>query len=339
MKTYSLRKKVISGLMAILVGLVMMPSMKVNAKQETYTVTFRPGNVGTFDRDAVATFYGSDVEFTAHGAIKFTVNAGDAMPAVYSIVDPDAGYFEKTWGPTAEETTVTKNVDYVVDYGRLVDGVEFTIKYVDSVSGESVAPFETAYANNGEPITRKAPTSIKTSGSFKLDTTKSAEEQTIVLDKTKENNEIIFYYVSDLEGETEVREVIEYVDGGTTTVTETNVTTIDNGTTTVAGAVDIGGGGAGGGADTPDDQEVVNIDDEDTPLADATPEEPAVEEKEQGGSVVVIDDEETALSNFEENGMNPAVLWAVVVGVAAAALTVVWLMSKRKKAANEDSDD
>ena len=58
----------------------------------------------------------------------------------------------------------SKNTDYVVDYGKLVDGVEYTVQYVDSESGESIAPVYITQANIGETRSVSAPLQIVISG-------------------------------------------------------------------------------------------------------------------------------------------------------------------------------
>lgn len=342
MRKYSLRKKALSSLMAILTGLVLMPAVKVNAASE-YTVTFRPGKVGQFDLDEAklnAVYGEGNYTITTNKAIKVTVPAGGQMPAAYPYVDAEAGYFVKTWGP--DENVVTKNVDFVVDYGKLVDGVEYTIKYVDSESGESVAPFVTAYANKGDTIQVTAPAVLKNSdaGTYIL---QSEETKEITLQEDAAQNVIAFEYTNNYDPGTVDREIINYVDGGTTTVTETYVTTIDNGTATEAGAtVFEGGAGAGdNGADNEEDnnQGTVTIDDEDTPLAGSLDEDNE-NGQDEDDVVVVIEEEETPLSDHAEVSdiMNPAVLWACVAGLAAGALTAVWL-TKKKKSKTDDIEE
>lgn len=335
MKRYSLMKKICSGLMAILVGVVLMPAVKVHAAS-TYTVTFRPGNVGTFDTSNVAALYGSNVEITSHGAIKITVNAGDAMPAAYPYVTPNEGYFVKSWGPS--ESTVTQNVDYVVDYGKLVDGVEYTVKYVDSKSGESVAPFVTQYGNIGETVEATAPATLTTSdaGTYVL---QSVATQSLTLTEDALANVLVFEYTNNYNSGTVVEEVVNYVDGGTTNVTETYVTTIDNGTTVEPGANVIQGGGNGNNAadnGAQDNPGNVTIEEEDTPLADAVPGADTQEQDNQG-EVVIIEDGATPLSDTTGSAvLNPVVLWAGAAGLAAMVLTMVWVISKRKRAAVDE---
>lgn len=327
MKKYSLMKKVCSGLMAILAGVILMPAAKVHAAA-TYTVTFRPGNVGTFDTANVGALYGSNAEITSHGAIKITVNAGDAMPAAYPYIIPKDGYFVKSWGPA--ESVVTQNVDYVVDYGKLVDGVEYTVKYVDSQSGESVAPFVTQYGNINDTVKAAAPATLTTSdaGTYVL---QSEKEQSITLTEDASANVIIFEYTNNYKPGTVVEEVVNYVDGGTTNVTETYVTTIDNGTTVEPGATVIQGGGNAADNAAQDNGGNVTIEEEDTPLADAAPTQDNQKQDTQE-EVVVIEDGETPLSDQAEvTGLNPVVLWAGAAGLAAAALTVVWILSKKKE--------
>lgn len=353
MRKHSLMKKIVSGMMALTVAVALMPAISAQAASE-YTVTFRPGNVGQFGiasnadnaektvkemAQEVADVYYAQYETTVteNGAIKVKVTAGADMPVAPGYIIPDAGYCVRSWGPGQGEK-VTKNVDYVVDYGRLTDGVEYTVKYVDEESGESIAPFLTAYANIGDTITVNAPTSIATSdaGEYVL-TSDASQELTLVADVA--SNVITFNYVYSYDPGTVTEDVLVTIPGDTVVTTETVTTYVDNGTTVQPGAVVIEDDDTPLD-DTPDDdenaedaenqdaenQEIVDIEDEDTPLAGTTGDENAED------VTVEIEDEKAPLTNIEsEGGINTMVIWAVVFGVAAFALAMIWLQSRRKK--------
>lgn len=361
MRKQSLMKKIVSGMMAWAVVLAMMPAMNAQAASE-YTVTFRPGNVGQFgiaseDNSAktvkdmaqeVADIYYSQYETTVteKGAIKVKVPAGAEMPAAPGYVIPNDGYFVRTWGPEQGQT-VTKNVDYVVDYGRLIDGVEYTVKYVDAESGESLAPALTAYANIGDTITVNAPATITTSdaGVYEL-TSEATQEITLAADAA--SNVITFTYEYSYDPGTVTENVTVVIPGDTQVTTESVITYVDGEPVVVPGATVItdedtplaGDADADQNADAQDgedqdaeDQGTVNIEEEETPLAGGADGETEEES-------VVIEDEEAPLSNIEtEENANVALLLAGVFGVAAIALAVAWILSKRKKVAVETTEE
>lgn len=363
MRKNSLMKKLVSGIMALAVSVVLVPAMDVQAASE-YTVTFRPGNVGQFGiasednsmktvkdmAQEVADIYYAQYETTVteNGAIKVKVSAGAAMPATPGYVIPDEGYCVRAWGPEQGET-VRKNVDYVVDYGRLIDGVEYTVKYVDEESGESLAPFATAYANIGDTVSVNAPATITTSDAGEYVLT-SAATQELTLTADAASNVITFTYAYNYDPGTVTEDVIVNVPGDTVVNTETVTTYVDNGTTVVPGATVIQGADADANADadaenqdadaqggeTPDaedenagDQGTVEIEEDETPLADGS--------GDAEDELVSIEDEEAPLSALErEHNGNAAIIVASVFGVAAVALAAVWLQSRRKKADVEE---
>lgn len=368
MRKVSLMKKIVSAATALTLVLVMSPAMSAQAASE-YTVTFRPGNVGQFgiasETDSaektvkemaqeVADIYYAQYETTVteNGAIKVKVPAGADVPAAPGYIIPNEGYCVRSWGPE-QGTKVTKNVDYVVDYGRLIDGVEYTVKYVDEESGESIAPFLTAYANIGDNVTVSAPTSIVTSdaGEYVL---VSDTSQKITVGEDADANVVIFSYVYSYDPGTVEQDVIVTIPGDTVVTTETVTTYIDNGTTVEPGAVVVEDENQDADNDNEADAEVdaeqevededeqggenqdmVEIEDEETPLANI-PETDASEEVSD--MVVEIEDEEAPLSSGvnSDQGMSPMVIVAAVFGIAAIALAFVWMKNAKKRNSTEE---
>lgn len=342
----------------LVIAAMCLPAMNVRAAQiqnevtpSTYTVTFRPGNVGCFalnsgdeeskkdKASAVAAqcYSGYTYEVTENGAIKVKVSNG-IMPAVPTYIQADAGYFVKdasVWGPS-QNTVVDKNMDFVVDYGKLVDGVEYTVEYVDSASGESVAPVYIAQANIGDPISVTAPDRIVLSEGtvYKLSSEASLTKD---LDADSTNNVFTFRYTLAPGGTVE-EEITNYVDGGTVTTTETYTTFVDNGTTVIpaqgqAGAGDAGDAADGGAAEAENEDGNVTIEDEPVPLA------PSADENENGGNMVVIEDDEVPLADFaNEGGVNTMAVVAGVFVAAALAVMVIWLRMKKRKEAIQTID-
>ena len=359
-----------------------IPSVKVQAGVESYTVTFRPGNVGSFalsaqagenrqeNANAVAKqqyagIYGAEnVTVTKNGAIKVTVPAGSAMPQVPSYIVAESGYFVKDasiWGPTTQN--VDKNMDFVVDYGKLVNGVEYTVEYVDSSSGESIAPVYIAQANAGESRSVTAPKQIVISGGavYNLSSAATLEK---VLDSDSSKNVFTFTYTMQ-PSETVVEEVVTYIDGGTVTTTETVTKVIDNGTTVITNPAQAGGGnntGRGGQGESEEDVNVeevqqeevqpeeieseevqpeedinesenVTIEDESTPLAPVVPE--SEENESTDRNVVNIGEEEVPLADFaEEPGANMAVVGACVFVGVAAIVGILWIFIRKRNRTN-----
>lgn len=336
---------------ALALTLTVMPGMDVHAAS-AYTVTFRPGNVGHFgfaaDADSGKTvqemaqgvadvlYADYEVQVTENGAIKVKVPAGTAVAAPAYVL-PDEGYCVRTWGPEAG-SAVTKNVDYVVDYGRLTDGVEYTVEYVDDQSGEAIAPSATAYANIGDEVTFSAPAVLTTSaaGTYAL---RGEAYSTLTLSWNASDNIVTFRYVYSYDAGTVTEETVREIPGDTVTTTETYTTVVEGEPAQAPGAVqlqadaDNGGDQDAGDADQnaeEDNQELVEIEDEQTPLTDQSDEE---EEQE-----VTIEEEEAPQAALENrNGVNAAVIVAVILGVAVVVLAVVWIMVRRKGAGSEDS--
>ncbi len=343
------KKSFMSACVALALVL-MIPSMNVYAA-ESYTVTFRPGNVGYFAMEknaegdkktmaeavAASQYAAYDYEVTPHGAIKVTVNAGNAIPGAPTYIQAEDGYFEKNgWEPTGG--IVDRDMDFVVDYARLVDGVEYTIEFVDSASGESIAPAYIAQANKGESRTETAPAQIVISGGAVYNLS-SAASITLVLDADATKNVFTFKYTMAPAG-TVIEEVIIGEDGEIITTTDYVTTTINNGTTVAPGGVAAGGaGGAGGaGADggaaeggvAAGGNEAVEIPDEETPLAGGIG-----EGTEEGAGMVEIGEEDVPLASGEEPMANMALIGASIFGAGAVMLAGLWLYMKKKRVTAE----
>ena len=353
----------------LVIAAMCLPAMNVRAAEtddaaappkKTYTVTFRPGNVGYFAMEAVANVEGQEKELagavaaleynayqytvTEHGAIKVTVPANAAVPAAPTYIQSDSGYFVKEssiWGPAGQDIkTVDKNMDFVVDYGKLVDGVEYTVKYVDSSSGESIAPVYITQANIGESRTVTAPSQIVISEGTVYNLT-SAASLTLELDADSGKNVFTFSYTLAPSG-TVVEEIVDYVDGGTVTTTETVTTYVNNGTTVTTTPAGQGGqgGGQGGGAVADNANENnggnVTIEEENTPLA---PSMENTQDQEGTGNAVTIGEDEVPLADFQPEGNSyAAMIWAGVFVAAAVAVTAFWLLTKKKSQVSDSSN-
>lgn len=332
----------ITAMVLTLGAVLLLPAAKAQAA-ETYTVTFRPGNVGAFavsaqaqgsakekaEEVAALNYAGYETEVTQRGAIKVTVPAGSPAPAAPLQIVAEEGYFVKDaslWGPSGE--LVDRNVDYVADYGKLVDGVEYTVEYVDNSSGESIAPVYIAQANKGESRKVTAPTRIVISGgtAYNLVSEGTLEKE---LETDAAKNVFTFRYTL-AEGRTIEEERITYTDGGTVTVTETVTRVVDNGQTVTGGPGTAGTpAGAGPAADAEEEaaQQQVEIPDEETPLAPGIP-----EENEEG--ILTIEDEETPLApgiEPEEKGNVAVMAAAAITAALAVGSGCFWLVIRKKR--------
>lgn len=331
------KKSFISACVACVIAML-LPSLNVYAA-DTYTVTFRPGNVGYFateaneggDKQAMAEvvasqeYGGYSYSVTKNGAIKVTVPSGMAAPTAPTYIQAQSGYFVKnsaSWGPTGE--AVDRNTDYVVDYGKLVDGVEYTVKYVDSVSGESIAPVYIAQANIGESRSVTAPAQIVISGGAVYNLT-SAGTLELVLDADSSKNVFTFSYTLAPSGTT-VDEVVIGADGQIITTTD-YVTTTTGGTQTVVAAGGAGAGEGGGeqGAVAEDGgADVVAIEEEGTPLADNDG------NGDDTTDTLNISEGDVPLANREDSLANMAMLGASIFAFGAMFAAGMWLYIKKK---------
>ena len=335
----------------------------------TYTVTYRPGNVGHFaladteetdvkamaEEAAAAMGYVYDYEVTENGAIKLFVPKGALVPAAPGYIAAKDNYFAKNatvWGP-AQGQVVEKNIDFVVDYGKLVDGVEYTIRYLDSEDFSAVAPVAIAYGNIGAEETAVAPEMIVLSGATTY-VRDSEATQSIVLEEDASENVITFYYTAKFVGD--VTEKIIYQEEPGETVVVTEYVLIDNGTIVNPGAVLAPDQEENPEEDVPpapgeenqpgqeqpenpsepsEENPVVDIPEEDVPLA-STPSDS--EDRE----IVDIVDEEVPLVNELPTGGNGIGMYAGL-GAALVLLFVVmgfWFkLAGPKKVKNEENID
>lgn len=306
--------------------------------EKTYTVTYRPGNVGHFalsDKEegtkqeqalaaAKAQYAGYSYEITEKGAIKIKVAENQAAPEAPRYIVAKEGYFVKEaaeWAVDAEK--VTKNLDCVVDYGKLVDGVEYRVSYVDSASGASIAPAYAAYANAGESRTVTAPEQIVISGGSIYNRVGDAQK-TLVLSADASKNVFEFKYTAAPDEENETV-ITEYVDGGVIYVTETVI-------------VPEGGGNRRPAAG----QDETVIEDEETPL---TPDIPGTDDKdkdkdkddktegEDDGDGTEIGDDDPPLNPTipGESGISNTVCICIACFAGLLVLILLLLLLKKRK--------
>lgn len=342
--------KFMNGALAFLVTACMIPAVPAMAAS-SYTVTYRPGEVGSFsDAQKLADRYANGypgvvtkAEVTERGALKLTVAAGSDVPVAPQADEIAAGenYFVKNtseWGPAAGEK-VTGNLDFVVDYGKLVNGVEYTVRFVDSESGESIAPSSTIYGNIGSEYSYTAASMIVNSDYAKY-ALAGENTQKITLKDNAADNVMTFTYSNTYDPGTQVVENVVTVGGGTVEEVQTNIVYV-GGTPVPGGGAAQGGGGQaadeGGQAGGEEGPEVV-IPDNETPLEETpggeSSESPSGEASESGSDeTVTIPEDETPLAQTpQESPLNMAVAAAVIAAVAAVAVLIIWMQARKKKA-------
>lgn len=229
-------KKIITGFLMVFIFMAMvLPMTTVKASEEKeavekrmYTVTFRAGNVASFDTDKITVSDGMEV---TKNYIKVKVAKGDTLAFTVPGWESDAGltswfsnclHYEKeaAYGLKAFSgvvgTAVERNTEYVLDYKRLIDPVSYTVSFIDSQTKEQIATPQIIYGNAEETI-MVTPVTVS-------DYTPTESSKIIKLEKGKENTATFEYrYTGAVETITST--VTNVVPG--TTRTETVVSEVE----------------------------------------------------------------------------------------------------------------
>lgn len=322
-------KKIITGFLTVFIFMALvLPMTTVKASEEKevaekrmYTVTFRAGNVASFDTDKITVSEGMEV---TKNYIKVKVAKGDTLDFTVPGWESDARmtswfsnclHYEKeaAYGLKAFNgvvgTAVERNTEYVLDYKRLIDPVSYTVSFIDSQTKEQIATPQIIYGN-AEEIIMVTPVTVS-------DYTPTESSKTIKLEKGKGNTATFEYHYTGAV-ETITSTVTNVVPG--TTRTETVVSEVEE-TVIIPGAAQpsgvtanvvnnasnavnaLVGNTANNAADNAvnapaDDNEDQTVDDSNVEI----PEEqtPLVDGDENDG-VVDIEESETPLSNTAED--------------------------------------
>lgn len=330
-------KKIITGFLMVFIFMALvLPMTTVKASEEKevagkrmYTVTFRAGNVASFDTDKITVSDGMEV---TKNYIKVKVAKGDTLAFTVPGWESDARltswfsnclHYEKeaAYGLKAFSgvvgTAVERNTEYVLDYKRLIDPVSYTVSFIDSQTKEQIAAPQIIYGNAEETI-MVTPVTVS-------DYTPTESSKIIKLEKGKENT-ATFEYCYTGAVETITSTVTNVVPGTTrteTVVSEVEETVIVPGTSQPTGftanvvnnasnavnapvgntANNVADNNANNAADNAvnapaDDNEDQTVDDSNVEI----PEEqtPLVDGDENDG-VVDIEESETPLSNTAED--------------------------------------
>ena len=226
-------KKIITGFLTVFIFMALvLPMTTVKASEEKevaekrmYTVTFRAGNVASFDTDKITVSEGMEV---TKNYIKVKVAKGDTLAFTVPGWESDAGltswfsnclHYEKeaAYGLKAFNgvvgTAVERNTEYVLDYKRLIDPVSYTVSFIDSQTKEQIATPQIIYGNAEETI-MVTPVTVS-------DYTPTESSKIIKLEKGKENTATFEYrYTGAVETITST--VTNVVPGTTRTETVVN---------------------------------------------------------------------------------------------------------------------
>ena len=226
-------KKIITGFLTVFLFMAMvLPMTTVKASEEKevaekrmYTVTFRAGNVASFDTDKITVSDGMEV---TKNYIKVKVAKGDTLAFTVPDWESDARltswfsnclHYEKeaAYGLKAFNgvvgTAVERNTEYVLDYKRLIDPVSYTVSFIDSQTKEQIATPQIIYGNAEETIT-VIPVTVS-------DYTPTESSKTLKLEKGKENAATFEYHYTGAV-ETITSTVTNVVPGTTRTETVVN---------------------------------------------------------------------------------------------------------------------
>lgn len=269
------------------------------ADATTYVLSFRPGANGSFDSAAVTYLekYGT-VQESAAGNLFVEVSAGTAFPTdILTYLKADSGYYYKGG---LSGTAVESDETYVAQYGVLSgSGIAYTVRYVDSVSGTSVAESYTGYANAGDTITFSA----KTVDGFAADST----EKTITV---ADGAILTFTYTGTGAGNT-----TNTIYGENTTVTQT--------VTQAAGANGTGTTTTDANAGT----DTTTISDNNVPLNNGTGS--SSDSDSASASTETITDSDTPLA--QAISAHSVAIVTICAGIAAALLILFLVLRMRRK--------
>ena len=314
-------KKIVAMISGSLLALLLvfgMTPMQAKAAEKTYTVTFRCGNVGEFQPDAV----NIDGAKATSSYIKVDVKRGETLASIFESDSAMNTFFsnqnvlktESVEGGTyralpiegfSVTDEITHNQDVVMSYCRVVNPARYVISYVNGANGAFVAAPVYGLGDADEVITAEP---LTIAG---FHTTGTKQEVTLKEGKTA----LITFVYSQDESVVYSTEVI-YTDGD---VVYNDLVTYIGQTYTVAG----GGAGADAGAGAGDaGDQLVAIEDTETPLANTTLDD---------NNLVEIEDTETPLANTTlGNSIRAALIAAVVLMATIGSIIIV--KKARKKA-------
>jgi len=216
---------------------------------------------------------------------------------------------------------ISKNQEYVIDYGRLVDAAEYKVEYIDNATGIQIIEPKLKYGNDGNQVS--ASPEIISNYAF---VSSSSQPITLVKGEVKT---ITFRYNSTLTGGTTTNTTYQSADGGTETINETQQNPIYQ---TIPGTAPVAAVAATGGA-----TDTTAIEDEETALeAEPIQQEEEIQEKPESTDEIGETTEEATIEEEEvplaagQKPVNIAAVLAILLGGVALILAVVWIVVRRR---------
>ena len=330
-------KKILAFLLAAM--LLVSLSLTAAAEGDTYTVKIKPGRVARLNSD-----FGGTVS-DATGTVTIEVKPGTSMPVslddLKSAITLTAEAGEKDYYVTGFKESsiglnddgslpsqVNQNIELVLDYGVLIDPVDYVIRYVDT-EGNPLTAQLSSVGNAGDVVNSKA----KVIEGYTVDSeTKSLElsgEEGAV-------NEIVFVYTY-IPGETHVitntQTNIQYVDGGTRV--ETEIVPGQPAPDTEGGDGVLGerrdeetGGQTAGGSEEAAEEETTETQTETAAETETETEtEPETQTEQQEETTVT--EEEVPLSDAPAQNTNMLAVGLGILILIVLIILVVYIMKKR----------
>ena len=256
MKLHNKIVKILSGMM--IACMCLLPISHVDIHAAEYEVVFKAGSHGTLNGEK---------------EVSYRLSSNDVFPDEPSIA-VEEGYVFKGWNKQLPDvgSKVSGKAVYVAKYGVVIDGVTYTVRYVDE-NRVDIATAKTMLAERGTSITERA----KTVPGY---TYQQAQQSFTVENDT----EILFVYTLTNPEEViryetvEQQEVINQVVNGPNTNTQTPAnpnaqTTTPNTTPNTEGEEDINENPQpqdDGDQDTQDGEGEKDIEDNETPQGDGS---------------------------------------------------------------------
>lgn len=299
----------------------------------TYTITYRPGRVGTFAAGTADGYRGYagvvDVKETKTGSIAITLLAGSDLPdppqsqVVVKREYADRYMMNTSWLPGSDEQTVTRDRDYVVDYSTISDEVSYSVRYVDTADNQEVAPAFHGRGNVGEAVSQVA----KTVAGYRYD---AYTKNISALDGDASKNRITFYYTATTSGNGDQQIIYEPGDETTRVDTTENIVYVGGGQSTGTGTGNRSNAGTAGSANEQAGEQTTEGD-----TADAqVPESDASDEAGTGDELVDIPEEQTPLSDIQVDAEAQASQRSIlpyIGGILAAAAVIAVIIVRRKR--------
>lgn len=301
MKNKQIRRAVTA---AFIITGMMISSEYLHAAQKQYEVVFKAALHGTFNKSSLD----SRCVLENNKEAVCLINAGASFPKAPE-VSVENGYRLKSDFYHAPSETVEERTVVVAKYSRLINGLEFSIRYVDERGNDLTTPIirttekgmeETAYAKIIE--------------GYQTD----AESKTMRIDKDKA--EIIFHYTSTTEAVVRVEETTRTEE--IITNTETPITDMVNSQTEAAPITVDNPAPEVNQNNTSNENNTTNENDPDTPLTNG-------KENDKDNGTDVENNEMPKAGGI--TGLKDTLPYvAGGIGILAVLFAAFWLIKKKK---------